>query len=178
MVLFTTTEYIKSICPIDTLMSDKHLFPALQQAQNIDFRNIVGDNLYAKLEAMISDGTIGKVGNEIWRAAVDNAQTLIGYLTITRLIPIISFKLSNIGVQRNSDDKITAPSFEEVMALKDYYKHQADYLTYQYQNYLLKYKDELGIDNCQCQRIKSNLRTSATSGLVLGGERGKVLRRN
>lgn len=173
-VLFTNSNYIKSVTPIDDNMGDKFLLPAIKQAQNEDYRCIVGDALYNKMSQLLSDKEISKPENEAYKELLDRSQSYLAYATVVRVIPMVSFKVANIGLNRTHDDNIEYATMEEMIKMTDYYQKSLDHQKLQLQHYLLNNKNAFKeLDECACNAIRSNLHAADSSAIFLGGARGK-----
>lgn len=173
--LLTSTDFVKSNTNISDNISDKFLLPTIKEAQNEDLRQVVGDTLLNKLKQLVYDGSIGDVENEKYKRLLDEAQYFLAYSAISKMVLLTSYKLSNFGISTTSDEHINSPSFNEILAMKDLYIQKADYYKYQLQLFLLDNRNEypeLSVNNCNS--IRSNIYSAASSGLWLGGSRAKI----
>ena len=91
-----------------------------------------------KIQYLIGTGEIELVENSHYKWLLDEYITdYMIYASITELIPILSFKINNMGANRTEDEKVYSLSYNEVFALQDHYKHQADYFKYRLQRFLI-----------------------------------------
>ena len=174
MVILTSEDFIKSLTNISDNLQGKFLGPAIREAQEADFEEIVGTAMTEKLCSLVEDGSINDSGNTAYKALLDKAQYYIAYTVIARLIPICSFKIDNMGATTTSDTNIQPLSMEEVLRLQNIYQDKADFYCDRLQRYILQHRDELPeINEYQCFEIQANLYSAASTGIFLGGVRGK-----
>lgn len=176
-VLLTNEDFIKSISNISDNISGKFLLPAILESQNEDLRGVIGTDLLNKLIDLIDSNEIGRDENAHYALLIDKCQYFLAYSAISKMVLLTSYKLSNFGVSTSNDEHINNPSFNEILAMKDLYINKADYYKYQLQLFLLenttKYPE---LNTNTCNSIRSNIYNAASSGLWLGGVRGKINR--
>lgn len=145
---------------------------ALQEAQEIELREIVGDCLLDALKTMVEDKHVEGLYEEL----IDKCQYVLAYRTIASLCIMATYKIANVGTVTTSDDNVSNLAWGDLVRVKEYYTHKADYFTLLLQKFLLQNKSSIPeLKECDCNRIKANLRSSASSGLWLGGVRGRRL---
>ena len=159
-VLLTNEDFIKSISNISDNISGKFLLPAILESQNEDLRGVIGTDLLNKLIDLIDSNEIGRDENAHYALLIDKCQYFLAYSAISKMVLLTSYKL-----------------FNEILAMKDLYINKADYYKYQLQLFLLenttKYPE---LNTNTCNSIRSNIYNAASSGLWLGGVRGKINR--
>jgi hypothetical protein len=175
--LLTSTDFVKSNTNISDNISDKYLLPTIKEAQNEDLRGVVGDALLNKLKQLVYDGSIADTNNEKYKRLLDESQYFLAYSAISKLVLLTSYKLSNFGISTTSDEHINSPSFNEILSMKDLYTQKADFYKLQLQQFLLRNRtDYPELSANDCNSIKSNIYSVASSGLWLGGLRSKIER--
>lgn len=173
-VLFTNSKYIKSVTPLDDNLGDKFILPALRQAQNEDYRCIIGDALYNKLSDILNNGEILLEENVAYKDLIDRSQSFLAYSTMVKVIPMVSYKVGNIGINRTHDDNIEYTSMDEMFQLQRYFEQSRDFQKKQLQQFLLNNKAAYPeLNECACNAIRSNLYAADSSNIFLGGARGK-----
>lgn len=152
-----------------------YLLPAIRTAQEIELQQILGSCLYNALIGMVDDGSITATTNTAYKTLLDDyVQDFMMYQVITDLIPIIGVKLANIGVVISNDEHVQNLTEEERNNLKQYYQYKADWYCRRLQEFLVQNKEGFAeLDACTCEHLKSNLDSAASTGLWLGGYRGK-----
>jgi hypothetical protein len=173
-ILLSSESFIKSVSNISDNLSGKYILPALREAQEIDLRGILGDNLLTKIKDLVADNTINSEPFLDYKALVDKCQYYLAYTVIARLCVITSYKINNVGVNKTADENMDVVSQEEIYHIQDYYQKKADYYCYLIQHYILENRALYPeLDGCHCNKIKANLYSAASGGLWLGGPRAK-----
>ena len=171
-VLLTNEKFIKGLCNIDDNLAGKYLMSALQEAQEINLREVLGDCLLEALKGMVQDKSIAGIYQEL----IEKCQYVLAYRTIASLCIMATYKIANVGTVTTSDDNVSNLPWGDLARVREYYTHKADFYTLLLQKFLLQNKSEIPeLKECDCNRIKANLRSSASSGLWLGGVRGRRL---
>ena len=171
-VFLTSEKFIKDLCNIDDNLAGKYLMSALQEAQEIELREILGDCLLDALKMKVQAKEI----EGMYELLIDKCQYVLAYRTIASLCILATYKIANVGTVVTSDDNVSNLSWSDLVRVKEYYTHKADSFTFQLQNFLLQNKADFPeLRECDCNRIKAHLRSSASSGLWLGGARARRL---
>lgn len=178
-VLLCAEDTIKTYTNLNDNTAGKYILPAIYMSQHQNLESILGTLLVEKLQELVATNHINDNENEHYKVLLDDyVIDFLAYSSIVKLIPIISFKIGNAGVVRTEDEKVIGMSYTEVFGLADYYQHQADYLQYRIQKYLLqnysKYKELKQYTTID--KIKSNILTSANCSIWLGGARNKTFK--
>lgn len=153
---------------------DKYLLPAIREAQDIDYRNIVGFAMLDKLISLENTNAIDKPENTHYKALLETSRYFLTYATMVHLVMKTSYKIANMGVVRTSDDNVSSASYDEVQKVADYYRSRADFYKNTLQEYLCYNRAHLPeLDEEKYNHAKANLRSAATTSIWLGGVRGK-----
>lgn len=174
MVLLTSEDFVKSISNLDNNVQGSYLAPAIREAQEIDLESILGYKLMKKLQDLVSSGTITSQENIKYKELLDKSQYFLAYTAIVKIILICSVKLSNLGASQANDDNIKTLDLNEVLQLQDIYQNKADFYAKMLQKFILDNTDSFPelTENNRFE-TKANLYSAASSGVFLGGERGK-----
>lgn len=173
-VLLTSEEFVKSYSNISNNVNGKYMRTAIREAQEIDLRGILGPCLLDKLKYLVDADEVCLEGNEIYRDIIDHCQYFLAYTAVRNLCLMTSFKIDNIGVSQTYDENITSMSMEDTYNIMEQYARKADYFCGLLQEYLLNNKEFIPeLTDSQCSCISANLYSAHTSGLWLGGRRGK-----
>lgn len=169
-VLLITEKTIKNLTNLSDNMNGKLLLPAIREAQDINLRGILGDRL---LESLIYYAGSADIPDNYYNLLV-KCQYYLAYQAITNICMITSVKIDNAGLLRVSDEHMEPLSMTEVNQMVSYYQKKADYYCLLLQNFLIDNKSDYPeLDECHCNAIQSNLYSSASCGIVLGGPRSK-----
>lgn len=172
-ILFISPSTVKALTNIDDNTDEKLLVSAIKQAQDEGIRQVYGDNLYGKVEQCIANGFEDEEDMK-YRTLLDESAQYLASLTVVKLLPMVSVKISNVGAYQTDDENISSLGVAQTFEMVDYYTHLSDRQKDILQRWLLTHENdypELGA--CQCQAIRSNLYSAASSHLWLGGARGR-----
>ena len=172
--LLTSESFVKSVMSISDNIAGKYIQPSIREAQEVGLRTILGSALLDKLKALVSSHTVEDNGNEAYAALLDKAQYYLAYQTVVELLPRISYKVGNFGVSKSSDENLQVATFDEISKMQYYYQSKADYYCILLQQWILENKETLPeLGENKCGQIRANLHSAASSGVWLGGPRGK-----
>lgn len=177
-ILLTSERTVKSVTSISDNIAGKYIQSSIREAQDIGLRRIVGDPLLRKVKDLVCTGHIDDPGNEAYKEFIDQAQLYLAYQTVTELVEKVTYKVTNFGVARTTDENLEAADVDELAKSKYYWQGKADACCIDLQNWLLDNRAGLPeLSDRVCHAIQSNLTSAATCGLFLGGARGKIVRR-
>lgn len=177
-VLLSSESRVKAATNIGDNLAGKYLHTALYEAQEIKLRGVLGDCLLDKCKRLVGDKTIGNPENVAYKDLVDKCQDFLAYSTVVEILNKVTYKVVNFGVAKTNDENLQVATPSEINNNKFYYQSKADSWCLILQNWLLNNKAAFPeLDECACNRISSNLHSSASCGIFLGGARGKYRRR-
>lgn len=169
-ILLITEQSIKNLTNISDNMSGKLLLPAIRESQEINLREILGDALLDELKRQVEIDDV----RETYGNLLLQCQYYLAYQSCANICMITSVKIDNAGLQRVSDEKMEPLPVSEVNQIHDYYQQKADFYCERLQHFLLQNKDDYPqLNTRQCNAINSNLYSSASCGIFLGGPRSK-----
>lgn len=173
-ILLISEDYVKSNSNIDDNLWGKMLIPAIREAQEMGLQAIIGGNLYQAILDKVADGSIQNEDNFDYKYILDkHIQPYLLYKVMVNVIPVIGTKLSNMGVMTTDDEKATNVAKSERDNLMTYYQYRADFYAQRLQEYLchnsMIYPE---LNDCDCEKMKANLKSSASCPIWLGGARG------
>lgn len=174
-VLLVSEDTIKTYSGLNDNIWGKSLLPAIREAQEIGLQGIIGSCLYQSLCSKVEDGSIADPKNTAYKTLLDEQISYyMIYKTISDLIPIIGVKLANIGTVISNDERIQNLTEDERSRIDTYYEYRSDFYAKRLQEFLLNNKELYAeLDECSCSQMKANLESAASTGLWLGGFRGK-----
>ena len=177
-ILLVSANFIKNISNISDNISGKLIEPAIYEAQNEGLRGILGDCLVDRLEELVRTDEIDQEGYEMYKALLTKCQYYLTYTVMANICMLTAVKVSPAGLEQVSDEHMEPLDMDDSFRLQSFYQKKADYLCHQLQNFLINNrKDYPELSENQCHKIKSNLFSSATTGLWLGGRRNPNRRR-
>lgn len=174
-ILLISEDYIKSHTNLCDNLTAGYLLPTIKLAQDINLQNTIGTQLYDKLREMVDSGEIAE--NEDYKKLLDDyIQPFMCYSVISMVTLPSAFKITNAGVVRTEDEKMSNVPLNEVNLIKDYYNKYANYYKNLLQKYLLEYQRLYKeLNHSTLKDIESNLYSAADSTIFLGGARGKAI---
>jgi len=173
-VLFCSEKYIKENSGLNDNLFGKSLLPAIREAQDIYLQQIIGETLYKKLIQLVNDDTIGDDENAIYKELLDEyIRSYMLYQTIVQVIPVTNVKLSNYGTTLSDDQYLVNLSQGDAELIEKHYSIMADFYARRLQEFILNHCEDLKVDVCTCDGIRANLNNAATTGIFLGGQRGR-----
>ena len=173
-ILLVSANFIKNISNISDNISGKLIEPAIFEAQNEGQRGVLGDALVDRLEELVDTGDIDREGYEMYKTLLTKCQYFLAYTAIANVCMLTSVKIDNAGLQQASDEHMEPLDMDDSFRLRSFYQYKADYLCHQLQKWVLNNKEAYPeLRECDCSMMKANLFSSATTGLWLGGVRGR-----
>ena len=129
-VLFISEEKLKDSTAINLNVDVNLLLPHVLKSQLLYVRTKLGTDLYEKLEALITDGTVGSVGNEAYKTLLDDyIQTMLVNYALYHCIPFLRFKIENGNIYSKTSETGTAITTEESQHLREEVLNTAQYFT-------------------------------------------------
>ena len=172
--LLTSEAFVKSVMSISDNVAGKYIQPSIREAQEVGLRTILGSCLLDRLKDLVATKTIKDSGNEAYDALLEQAQYYLAYQTVVELLPRISYKVGNFGVSKSSDQELQVATYDEIGKMQYYYQSEADHYCMMLQEWVIDNHEAFPeLRSCDCTRIKANLYSAASSGVWLGGPRGK-----
>ena len=130
-----------------------------------------------RLEELVSTGDIDLTENEMYRNLLNKAQYFLAYSAIADVCILTSVKIDNGGLEQVSDEHMEPLNLPDSFQIQSFYIHKSDYMCRQLQNYVLRNRNAFPeLRECDCNSIRANLLSSASTGLWLGGVRGRISR--
>lgn len=181
-ILLSSETFIKSVTNISDNVAGKYILPSLREAQDVGLKGIVGSCLFSKLKELATRDPdtharpIDETGNAAYKELLDRAQYYLAYKTLVEVANKVSYKIANFGVAKTTDENLQVASFDEIAKQQYYYEAKADAYCRDLQKWILQNKASFPeLDACTCEAMRSNLYSSASCGLFLGGARGRKL---
>ena len=177
-ILLTSETFVKSVSSVSDNLAGKYLRPSIREAQDINFRRVVGDTMLSKLKSLVATGAIEAPENAAYKELLDRAQYVIAYYAIVEVCTKVSFKVVNAGVVKTGDENVQNADRVDLGAVRDYYQAKGDSAVRDLQDYLLNnWSTYPELTEGDYHRIHSTLYSAASCGVFLGGARGKKLNR-
>lgn len=170
--LLSNLNRVKALTIIDSNINDKLLLVAISEAQEVDLLHILGTSLLNKLKIVAN--TYNDSNTDDYTILIDKLQYFIAYATQVRLLESTFIKVSNMGVVQLQDTNVQSITIEDLFKVRRMFIGKRDEQAKLLQQFLteniLKYKE---LNDNNLYNTKSNTQSSTTSGLYLGGVRGR-----
>lgn len=172
--LLTSEDFVKNHTPIFDNVAGKYVQMAIREAQEMRLKSVIGSALLSKLKSLCQSGEVVELENANYKDLLDRLQMAIAYQAVAELSRITTYKVTNKGVVKTNDERVANATESEVIRTQDFYQSKADYYVMELQRFLLANRaDYPELSDGGCEAIRANLRSAASSGLWLGGLRGK-----
>lgn len=170
-ILLISEDKIKTESALNDNVWGKFLMPAIREAQDINLSQIMGQSLLDEIYTRVTANTIT---GDYQTLLVDYIQPFLLYQVQANIVPTLNVKMANIGTVLTGDEHVEKLSKSDVDNFAQNIQYKADFYCRRLQEYLLANEDIFGIEPCQCRIIQGNLDSAASTGLWLGGYRGRV----
>lgn len=172
-VLLISEDYIKSESLMDDNLSPKYLLTAIKLSQDVELRSIIGECLLSTIQQKVYDGEIDDTENIKYKDLLDYyIQPFLLYQVLSETIIPVSYKIANFGLMNTDDEKAAVVSNAHINLIREQYLNKANVYKKRLQDYLCQNRSSYPeLDDC----CDVNLYSSTSSGIWLGGTRGKMV---
>ena len=170
MTRLITVEEIKADGFVNQNLENEYLYSAIDEAQDIFLREIIGDSLYETLQNKLSEANIDGVYQTLLDIYV---KIYLKYKVLALLCVPLNFKLRNIGIAQQFSNEVNTTSLEDTKYIQNYYEGKADF----YANRLTKFLQTNDIPEykCSCNQITEPNELHPVSSIYLGNSKKRFL---
>ena len=170
MTRLITVEELKADGFINQNLENEYLYSAIDEAQDIFLREIIGDSLYETLQNKLSEANIDGVYQTLLDIYV---KIYLKYKVLSLLCVPLNFKLRNIGIAQQFSNEVNTTSLEDTKYIQNYYENKADF----YANRLTKFLQTNDIPEykCSCNQITEPNELHPVSSIYLGNSKKRFL---
>ena len=143
MTRLITVEELKQDGFINQNLENEYLYSAIDEAQGIFLREIIGDSLYETLQNKLSEANIDGVYQTLLDIYV---KIYLKYKVLALLCVPLNFKIRNIGIAQQFSNEVNTTSLEDTKYIQNYYEGKADF----YANRLTKFLQTNDIPEYKC----------------------------
>lgn len=161
-ILLISEDKIKTESALNDNLFGKYLMPAIREAQDINLSQIIGENLLNEVYYRVEHN---QISGDYKTLLEDYIQPYLLYQVQANIVPTLNVKLANIGTVLTQDEHIVNLSKTDVDNLKQNIQYRADFYARRLQEYLLANIEVFGLEDCDCNRMKANLDSAASTGL-------------
>ena len=170
MTRFITVEELKQDGFINQNLENEYLYSAIDEAQGIFLREIIGDSLYETLQNKLSEVNI----NGVYQTLLDSyVKIYLKYKVLALLCVPLNFKIRNIGIAQQFSNEVNTTSLEDTKYIQNYYESKADF----YANRLTKFLQTNDIPEYKCSsnQITEPNELHPVSSIYLGNSKKRFL---
>lgn len=166
MIFFLSETRLKNDLLHDNV-SGEYIRPAMITAQTVYLKEAIGDSLYAKLEELVTSGTVP----EPYKTLLDDYIILyLEFLVMAEITMNVSFKVRNLGIVETNDTNATQVSMDNTKYFQNYYHGKAEFYENRLRKYLhLNIADFPEYSECECEQVTSP-KSSTYGGIYLDGD--------
>ena len=170
MTRLITVEELKADGFINQNLENEYLYSAIDEAQDIFLREIIGDSLYETLQNKLSEANIDGVYQTLLDIYI---KIYLKYKVLSLLCVPLNFKLRNIGIAQQFSNEVNTTSLEDTKYIQNYYEGKADF----YANRLTKFLQTNDIPEykCSCNQITEPNELHPVSSIYLGNSKKRFL---
>jgi len=129
-VLFISEQKLKDSTAINLNVDTNLLLPYVRQAQKLYVEPKLGSKLFEKLKTLITNNTIGNVGNEAYKTLLDDyIGDMLPNWAFYHAVPFLRFKIENGNIYSKTSETGTALSTAEAQHLREEVRNTAEYYT-------------------------------------------------
>ncbi len=169
MTRLITVEELKADGFINQNLENEYLYSAIDEAQGIFLREIIGDSLYETLQNKLSEANIDGVYQTLLDIYV---KIYLKYKVLALLCVPLNFKIRNIGIAQQFSNEVNTTSLEDTKYIQNYYENKADF----YANRLTKFLQTNDIPEYKCSsnQITEPNELHPVSSIYLGNSKKRV----
>ena len=169
MTRLITVEELKQDGFINQNLENEYLYSAIDEAQDIFLREIIGDSLYETLQNKLSEANIDGVYQTLLDLYV---KIYLKYKVLALLCVPLNFKIRNIGIAQQFSNEVNTTSLEDTKYIQNYYEGKADF----YANRLTKFLQTNDIPEykCSCNQITEPNNNHPVCSIYLGNSKKRV----
>ena len=170
MTRLITVEELKQDGFINQNLENEYLYSAIDEAQDIFLREIIGDSLYETLQNKLSEANIDGVYQTLLDIYV---KIYLKYKVLALLCVPLNFKIRNIGIAQQFSNEVNTTSLEDTKYIQNYYEGKADF----YANRLTKFLQTNDIPEykCSCNQITEPNELHPVSSIYLGNSKKRFV---
>lgn len=136
IVQFISTEYLRSVVPIESNVDDEKLIPHIIVAQDTHVQASIGESGYNALKNGITGNTL--TSDELYLMK-NFIQPLTAQYAYYYILPFLNYKSTNKAISKESSEYSTPVDLEEMKYLRNSVRDIAEFYQRRLVKYLLDY---------------------------------------
>lgn len=165
MTRFISIEELKQDGFINKNLEEEYLFTAIDEAQLIWLKEILGDKLYDTLEAMKQANTLSGIYGELMN---DYIKIYLKYKVCSLLCVPLNFKLRNAGVVTQYSNEMNSSNLEDTKFIESFYSGKADFFANRLTRFLELNKKDIPEYKWCCKEVTNPNGNHPVCSIYLG----------
>lgn len=165
MTRLITIDELKQDGFINRNLEDEYLYSAMDESQDIFLREIVGDNLYNKLQELVQSNSVEGIYQTLLETHI---KFYLKYKILALLCVPLNFKIRNIGIAQQFSNEVNTTSLEDTKYLQNYYESKADFYANRLTKFLIQNSKSIPEYRCSCSEITSPNEKHPVCSIYLG----------
>ena len=142
--LMTIPQAIKDTSFVDENVDDNLIATTIKTAQDLYIHPIVGTAMYDEILAEINAGSVSAK----YTTLLDSYLVLaLIWWTLYEGVDVLTYKIRNKGIMRETSESTALPSLEEIKRLADSFRNKAEYYSGRATKYLYENQDTYPLIN-------------------------------
>jgi len=132
-VYFISSTFLKEHTPINENVDDKILKNAIQEAQEIYIRDVIGSGIYNELQTQAFNNTLSTANKTLLDSYI---APCLKYYTLTESMLPMTFKMLNKTLGTRTSDNTQPVTIDEMTLIERRYRDKAEYYAQRLREFL------------------------------------------
>lgn len=164
MTYFISIEELKNSA-FNANLDDEYLQPAIEEAQSVYLREILGDRLYNTLANKIDNNTL----SGIYKTLVDNyIKPFLRYEVQSVVCIPLNYKQRNAGIINQYDQGFSTTTVKDTMYIAEHYQSKAEFYANRLTTFLQKNASSIPEYVYSCDNVTNPSTSQNVTGIYLG----------
>lgn len=133
-VRFITPAYLYKFTPIDDNVDADLLNPYIDQSQDINIQQAIGNSLYVKLKTDVAANNVSGYYLTLMKDYIQPAQA---QWALYYCMPFINFRITNKAISQKNSENSNASTTDDIKWLRDQVRDTAEFLTRRITEYIM-----------------------------------------
>lgn len=137
-ILFISEKTLKENTLINDNVGSEYILPAIRTAQDMGLQNLLGSQLFKKLQSLIADGSIVQEQNAAYKLLLDDyISPYLEWKVMSDIQIPLAYKMRNSGITQTNNEHQTNSVLKDAQALATYYDQKATFYSHRLSDYLI-----------------------------------------
>lgn len=165
MTYFISIEELKNSA-FNANLDDEYLQPAIEEAQSVYLREILGDRLYNTLTNKIDNNTL----SGIYKTLVDNyIKPFLRYEVQSVVCIPLNYKQRNAGIINQYDQGFSTTTVKDTMYIAEHYQSKAEFYSNRLTTFLQQNASSIPEYAYSCDNVTNPSTSQNVTTIYLGG---------